>query len=79
MGLSISDDKLLIIWGHSPVAQEVLRWPTAFDAADNPLYRPGGKTFPTSLHPDHGNDGLDEVVHPAVTGENIAVRMIQVT
>lgn len=77
LGLHFPPLEPLILWGHTAPGGECPKWPNAFDAAENCLYRPGGKTLPTSPHPTDGNDGLDEVVHSGIIGTDLAVEMVK--
>jgi hypothetical protein len=56
----------LIIWTHRLRPHQRAAVPTTFDAALYEFYRPGGKTRPIK-----GTDGLREVVHPPISGDQL--------
>lgn len=75
LGLSYSLTEQLVTWAHMAPNGECPKWPTAIDAGPNHLYRPGGKTHPTTTIATGQLDGLDEVVHSPLTGTNLAAEM----
>jgi hypothetical protein len=60
----------LLLWVHQLRSDQVARTPTTFDSEINEFYRPGGKTQPLT-----GSGGLNEVVHPPVTGDQLTLRI----
>jgi hypothetical protein len=56
-----------LLWEHTLETHQTANRPTAFDAEAYDFFRPGGKTRPLS-----GSGGLPEVVHPPVTGNQLA-------
>ena len=71
LGLGVTDpSKELLFWAHRLLPHQTARVPTAFDAADYEFFRPGGKTMPLT-----GDDGMREVVHPPVTGDQLTHRI----
>jgi hypothetical protein len=69
LGLGLTDlsKDELILWGHRLESHQTAHIPTAFDAADYEFFRPGGTTEPLS-----GDDGLREVVHRPITGDQLS-------
>ena len=68
LGLGRADrDEEFLLWEHTLEPHQTAHRPTAFDAEAYDFFRPGGKTQPLS-----GNDGLQEIVHPPVTGNQLA-------
>jgi hypothetical protein len=71
LGLGCADgDEELLLWEHRLEPHQNAHRPTAFDAEAYEYFRPGGKTCPLS-----GSGGLHEVVHPKVTGSQLAARI----
>lgn len=71
LGLGRADpDEELLLWEHCLEPHQTAHRPTAFDAEAYDYFRPGGKTQPLT-----GSDGLNEVVHPPVTGSQLAARI----
>jgi hypothetical protein len=62
----------LLFWEHRLHAHQTACRPTAFDAAENEFFRPGGKTKPL-----RGRDGLHEVVHPPIAATQLTARIQQ--
>ena len=56
----------LLLWTHRLRPDQPASVPTTLDAALSEFFRPGGKT-----HPLVGKDGLREVVHPPISGEQL--------
>ena len=69
LGQSKPDEELLL-WEHRLEPHQTAHRPSTFDAEINEFFRPGGKTVPLS-----GTDGLHEVVHLQVTGNQLAARI----
>jgi hypothetical protein len=56
----------LLLWTHRLRPEQTASVPTTLDAALYQFFRPGGKT-----HPLTGDDGLREVVHPPISGDQL--------
>ncbi|MBM4039887.1 MAG: hypothetical protein FJ290_15390 [Planctomycetes bacterium] len=67
----------LVQWGHRLPDGKKAMTPTAWDGGVKcPYWRPGGRTHPLGATGRFGDgDGLPEVVHAAVTGGALAVRI----
>jgi hypothetical protein len=71
----------VVKWGHRLPDNLVPHTPTAWDGGvTKPYWYPGGRTRPLSA--DGGgtgrftkDDGLPEIVHDAITGEHLAIRI----
>jgi hypothetical protein len=60
----------MLLWTHRLKSHQSATVPTTFDAALSEWFRPGGKTQPLI-----GDDGLREIVHPAITGDQLTGRI----
>ena len=65
--IDISNEEMLL-FGHILPGTSSAYTPTAFDAETSKFFRPGGRTKPLS---GPNSDGMPEVVHDPVTGENL--------
>ena len=71
LGLGHTDPhEELLLWEYRLEPDQTAHRPTAFDAEQNEFFRPGGKTLPLS-----GADGLNEVVHRPITGNQLEARI----
>ncbi len=72
LGLRLADrDEEFLLWEHTLEPHQTAHRPTAFDAEAYDSFRLGGKTRPLSGK----NDGLHEVVHPPVLGDQLAAKI----
>ncbi len=62
--------EVLLVLGHRLPGGITPHTPTTFDAETSEYYRPGGSTKPLS-GPDA--DGMPEVVHDPITGDQLAL------
>jgi hypothetical protein len=76
LGLGCTDPRQeLLLWEHRLQPPQTAHTPTAYDAETYEFFRPGGATRPL----DGVGDGLDEVVHLPVSGEQLATRIERAT
>jgi hypothetical protein len=81
LGKYHSSKERLVQWGHRLPGGHKAKKPTAWDAGvGDPHWRPGGRTRPLSANGGgtgafSAADGRPEVVHAAVTGRDLAVKI----
>jgi hypothetical protein len=68
LGLMSDPNAEAMYWAHRLESEQTAHSTTAFDAADYPFYRPGGRTRPL----DGASDGLPEAIHVPVDGAQLA-------
>lgn len=73
LGQFVASAAKVLYWAHRLRPNQIAHRPTAFDAADNPYFRPGGRTRPL----DGAGDGMPEVVHDPVSGDQLVEPITQ--
>lgn len=68
----VDEGKAMIVWVHDIAPGIAVRYPTVLDAALNPQWRPGGRSFPIGNREGDPSESVPEAVH-----DRIGVEMLR--